>query len=375
MNVLLTGAFGNVGTSTLAQLLNQGHRVRCLDLKTKTNEKAARRIVDRAEVMWGDLRNPATWPPPCATRTWWFTWLSSSPSCRPPASSRKAARLGAGHQRRRHPERHRGYEGPAPPTQAGLCLVAARLWHDPGPAAAATVWTRCNRWSIMPAQGRVRADGPDLGLEWAILRFARPCPSPSSSTPACSTCRSPTGWSFVHTRDVGLAVANAAASPAVWGRLLLIGGGTRCQYYYREIVERVLAAAGVGMLPEAALPPRPLPPTGWTRPKASGCFTTKSAIWGLHPGEWSPRSATADLAAPSGLWSVIRWSGSRPTSPGPGTGSGSVARPPDDLIPPQPKQRPQAGCRQPLFQRFKLEWGSGQRQVEQMRVGRGAAAR
>jgi len=39
MNVLLTGAFGNVGLSTLEELLRQGHQVRCFDLKTRANEK------------------------------------------------------------------------------------------------------------------------------------------------------------------------------------------------------------------------------------------------------------------------------------------------------------------------------------------------
>jgi nucleoside-diphosphate-sugar epimerase len=58
MKVLLTGAFGNVGQSALEELLRQGHQVRCFDLRTKANERAARRYGDRIEVMWGDLRRP-----------------------------------------------------------------------------------------------------------------------------------------------------------------------------------------------------------------------------------------------------------------------------------------------------------------------------
>ncbi|MCK4448976.1 MAG: NAD(P)-dependent oxidoreductase, partial [Anaerolineae bacterium] len=58
MNVLLTGAFGNVGTSTLEELANRGHTVRCFDLKTRANEKTARRFRGQVEVVWGDLRCP-----------------------------------------------------------------------------------------------------------------------------------------------------------------------------------------------------------------------------------------------------------------------------------------------------------------------------
>jgi len=57
MKVLLTGAFGNIGSSTLNELLDRGHQVRCFDVKTRENMKAARKIKGKAEVFWGDLRS------------------------------------------------------------------------------------------------------------------------------------------------------------------------------------------------------------------------------------------------------------------------------------------------------------------------------
>ncbi len=58
MRVLLTGAFGNVGWSALAELLTQGHRVRAFDVRSRAAQRAARRCDDRVEVFWGDLRSP-----------------------------------------------------------------------------------------------------------------------------------------------------------------------------------------------------------------------------------------------------------------------------------------------------------------------------
>lgn len=62
MRVLLTGAFGNVGQSALEALLRHGHQVRCLDLRTRANERAAREALQQSpgqvEVLWGDLRQP-----------------------------------------------------------------------------------------------------------------------------------------------------------------------------------------------------------------------------------------------------------------------------------------------------------------------------
>jgi nucleoside-diphosphate-sugar epimerase len=67
---------------------------------------------------------------------------------------------------------------------------------------------------------------------------------------------------FVHRRDVGLAIANALESSEVWGHIWLIGGGPRCQLYQRDIVQNVLEAVGVGMLPEEAFTQVPFP-TDW----------------------------------------------------------------------------------------------------------------
>ena len=45
MKVLLTGAFGNVGTYCLQELIRQQHQVRCLHRKSKRAEKIAAKFV------------------------------------------------------------------------------------------------------------------------------------------------------------------------------------------------------------------------------------------------------------------------------------------------------------------------------------------
>jgi nucleoside-diphosphate-sugar epimerase len=67
---------------------------------------------------------------------------------------------------------------------------------------------------------------------------------------------------FVHTRDVGLAIANALEIEEAWGKVWHIGGGPACQLTQRQLVESVLGAVGLGMLPEDAFPSEPYP-TDW----------------------------------------------------------------------------------------------------------------
>ena len=57
MKVLLTGAFGNVGLSTLKELIKRNHDVRVYDIRTKRNKRLANRFKKDIEVIWGDLRN------------------------------------------------------------------------------------------------------------------------------------------------------------------------------------------------------------------------------------------------------------------------------------------------------------------------------
>jgi nucleoside-diphosphate-sugar epimerase len=90
------------------------------------------------------------------------------------------------------------------------------------------------------------------GLEWAIFRFGVVFPLAMKLDPGMFDVPLDNRLEFVHTRDVGLALANGVSSAAVWGKTLHIGGGPHCQFYYRDVVRRLLDAMGVGMLPERA---------------------------------------------------------------------------------------------------------------------------
>ena len=61
MNVLVTGAFGNLGRNAVRGLIAKGHHVRCFDLKTSPNEesacKAKTKFRGQIEFVWGDILN------------------------------------------------------------------------------------------------------------------------------------------------------------------------------------------------------------------------------------------------------------------------------------------------------------------------------
>jgi nucleoside-diphosphate-sugar epimerase len=91
------------------------------------------------------------------------------------------------------------------------------------------------------------------GLTWSIYRFADVPPlSPRKPHPIMFRIPLNTRFDTLHTTDAGLAIANGLAHDEIWGRVWLIGGGPRCQVYYRDYLKAMMDAMGIGKLPENA---------------------------------------------------------------------------------------------------------------------------
>ena len=58
MKVLLTGAMGNIGFSTLEALLVEGHDVVAFDLESRRARRLASGLDGRVHVVWGDITDP-----------------------------------------------------------------------------------------------------------------------------------------------------------------------------------------------------------------------------------------------------------------------------------------------------------------------------
>jgi nucleoside-diphosphate-sugar epimerase len=264
MKVLLTGAFGNIGSSTLNELLDRGHQVRCFDVKTRENMKAARKIKGKAEVFWGDLRssedvNEAVRGQEAVVHLAFVIPTLSSTGVSSEDNPEWAREINVGGTKRIL-EAMRAQPSPPKILFSSSLHIYGRTNDQPPPRLVTDPPKPIEHY----AKHKVECEQliRDSGLTWSIFRLGAALPVRLVVDPGMFDVPLDNRIEFVHTKDVGLAIANGLDEDRVWGKVLHIGGGSRCQLYQREILEGVLDAVGIGMLPEEAFTKIPFP-TDW----------------------------------------------------------------------------------------------------------------
>ena len=254
MKILLTGAFGNVGPSARQELLRRGHQLTCFDVRTRANARAARRLPGDTRVIWGDIRKPSDVARAVAGQdvvihlAFVIPKLSATGTgCEDRPDWAREINVGG---TRNLIEAMRALPAPARLIFSSSLHIYGPTQDQEPPRAIGDPLNPTEHYSHhkVECEALVR----ESGLMWSILRFAAAMPIALRPDPGMFDVPLANRMEFVHTRDVGLALANAADSADVWGRVLHIGGGPRCQLHFREIAAKALEGMGVGMLPDEA---------------------------------------------------------------------------------------------------------------------------
>lgn len=270
MKILLTGAFGNIGANVLPELLARGHSVRCFDVPSKANQQRASRLAGQAEVVWGDLRQPADVAAALQGQdvvvhlAFIIPHLSATgirsedqPDLAHDVNVGGTMNLLAAMQDQ--PQRPRMLF-------TSSLHVYGKTDHLPPPRTVNETLAPVEHYAQqkVACEEIIRASGVD----WAILRLGASMPIRLILDTGVFEVPLANRIEYVHSRDVATAIANAVTTDEAWGQTWLVGGGPRCQYHYREVAERVLDAFGIGMLPDAAFNTVPYS-TDWLDTSAS----------------------------------------------------------------------------------------------------------
>lgn len=251
IRILLTGAFGNIGESTLLALFEKDYEIRCFDVQTKRNEKVCKKLNRKGkfETIWGDILNASHVDRICEE----IDCVIHLAGIIPPLSELK-------------PELAKSVnvEG-----TRNILRVIEKRNKTPKFVFASSVSTFGPTMHLQPPRRASEPLNPtdvythtkfdcesmirNSTVPWTILRFAAAPPAELTTDMDPIVFEIPLDQriEFVHTRDVGKACANAVEAETI-GKTLLIGGGPSCQMLEREFVSKLFEGMGIGMIPDSA---------------------------------------------------------------------------------------------------------------------------
>lgn len=246
--VLVTGAFGNIGSLTVRHILRAGHKVVATDLRNPKTEAIASTFGSDIKIFWGNICDPALWQsalvdvdavvhlaaiiPPVTDRLPDLTvavnqtatfelikQMESSPTARRLVFA--SSMVVAGHEQHLR----------IPPLHADEEPKATDLYGK----------------TKIASEQRLR----DSSLDWSILRIAVCPPSDLSFGDASNFSAifdtSSTGRvEVIHNDDAALAFANAVDCDDAIGKILFVGGGEKCRASAIEFYNKVFTAMGLG---------------------------------------------------------------------------------------------------------------------------------
>lgn len=256
MRILLTGAFGNIGASTLKNLLeindqkNENNGIICLDIKNKKTQKIQESLKKKGvfETVWGSVTDKGVLDKALKN----VDCVIHLAAILAPVTEKKP---------------DLSYSVNVGGTQ-NIVDVASLQEKKPKIILASSISIY---GPMNPSMGPIRVSDPinptdvytntkvkaesivtNSKLPWLILRLTAVPPlgmGGGDDMDALFEIPLEQHIEFAHTMDVGLAFANAALRD-VTNKILLIGGGKRNQMLNREFLTKYLQAVGIGMLPE-----------------------------------------------------------------------------------------------------------------------------
>jgi len=252
-NVLITGSFNEFGSVIVNELIESGYDVRCLEEKTRSTKKILKRFKDKVEVVWGDISDfeivrksvadqeviihLADIVPPTSEKNFKRAYSINVVGTRNIISA--CALL------------------PNPPrillgsttNLFGYTQTKEPYQRVESPIQAHNTYTQ--------TKGEAETMMRNSGLSHIIFRFAdtqKKLNQQIQKTPlSFLDINLDNRMELIHPLDIALAISKGLEKPTIWdGRVLLIGGGKKCQIKYENYIRKLLHVFQIGDLPQAA---------------------------------------------------------------------------------------------------------------------------
>ena len=254
MNVLVTGAFGNIGSHSVDALVKLGHRVRALAFGTP-DARLTKAWGSKVDVVRGDVTRPETLPAAVrgVDRVVHLAYVIPPACLDKPDEARRVNVDGT----RNLLEAVKAHAPAARLLFASSLDVFGRTADRPPPRRVTDPVQATDAYTEQKivCEGLVR----ESGLGWAIFRYAD-VPPLALRQPVPLMFEIPLSQRIetLHPLDAGLVTAKGATMEETWGKVWLVGGGPRCQVTYGDYLAKFMAAMEMGgPLPASAFTTTP----------------------------------------------------------------------------------------------------------------------
>jgi UDP-glucose 4-epimerase len=252
MKILVTGAFGNVGKSTLNELLKRGYEVRVFERNILKNRIWAKKYKGKVQVILGDILNIRD----VGRAVSGVDIVIHLAAVIPPLADRKpelAEYINIGGTEsiinaiKKQPRR------PKLIYTSSVAVYGDRL---DSPYIRKTDPTNPSLGDHYAMQ-KLKCEEiiKRSGLQWSVFRLtAIFSPDKLKLDPIMYDMPLETSLEICCSEDVGFAIANAVESPQVWGKIFHIAGGESCRTTYKALINRMfdIFGMGSGFLPDKA---------------------------------------------------------------------------------------------------------------------------
>ncbi|MCG3256109.1 MAG: NAD(P)-dependent oxidoreductase [Candidatus Heimdallarchaeota archaeon] len=250
MNVLITGAFGNLGLSTLKELFSSNHTITCFDLPNRRNKKVYRKLSKnhKLSVVWGNILDTAS----IALAVKNQDCIIHLVAITPPLSERLpdyAFKVNVQGTRNIIEEVKKQKLSPRIIYVSSVTVYGPK--HPDSPPI--TLETPVNPTDVY-SKTKVEVEKviETSGLPWIILRLtAVPALDLKSNIKLEPLYSIPLEQKieFLHTYDAGLAIARSV-DIALVNRYFIVGGGKNNQFRNKEFIGQYFKIIGLGKFPE-----------------------------------------------------------------------------------------------------------------------------
>lgn len=250
MNVLLTGAFGNVGLSTLKELLEKDYKVRIFEVYNRKNKKVGKKFKNRIEIIWGDLRNKEDVNTAVQNQDVIIHLAAIIP---PLADSNPilAESVNVGGTRNILSAIRNQKQKTKLIFTSSVAVYGDRRYDPMIKVTDALAPSKGDYYAItkISAEKLIR----ESGVEFAIFRLTYITSIDKLNLdPLMFHMPLDTYIEICDTKDVGLALVNSIECDEIWGETFNIAGGKECRITYREYLNDMMEIFGLGrnFLPE-----------------------------------------------------------------------------------------------------------------------------